>query len=210
MIAIRHILAGMVAAFLILLAAMASAQTYNWGNTPGDRNYESDGVTVWTNTFHYELGTFTLDYDPTMEDPTTWGFDWITIDTATYNPDAGWFSDNHVFNDNTYAGRRAYLFVYNNLVGDDSSEWFLATDPAWMIPNGGGAIGLPVEWRLDNAAEILFGQTDSAGGAGEFDAPLADMNIQSGTFLPVPEASTTGLASLMVAGLLLRRRRPFF
>ena len=66
MIAIRHILAGMVAAFLILHAAMASAQTYNWGNTPGDRNYESDGVTVWTNSFHYNLGSFTLDYDPTV------------------------------------------------------------------------------------------------------------------------------------------------
>ena len=110
------------------------------------------------------------------------------------------------FTDNTHAGQQGYIFVYNNLIGDETSEWFLTTNPTWTIPaTGGGQPALPLEWRVFDASDVLYGQTPSEAGDGEGDNPPGGYALQTFTF--VPEPGTALLFGVLFSSLLLRRER---
>jgi hypothetical protein len=193
---------------LMAAAAISNgfAQSVNWGNTPGDVNLQSDGTSILDGTFTFELGTFDSGFILSNESPDTWGSAWNAIDVATYVPNDGYFSELHVFEDNTYAGQQGYIFIYNYLNGDDSSEWFLTTNSNWVIPSSsGGQIGLPLEWRVFNASVVEYGQTPDDIGEGEGTPPSGTYALQSFTF--VPEPSTTLLFGALLGSIFFRRSR---
>ena len=195
---------------ITLVAAAAittvSAQSVNWGNTPGDINLQSDGTSFLDGTFTFELGTFNSGFVLGNESPDTWGDAWNAIDVATYIPGDGYFSDLHVFETDTYAGQQGYIFIYNNLNGDETSEWFLTTNTNWIIPSSaGGQIGLPLEWRIFNATSVPYGQTPSDTGEGEGTPPSSGYTLQTFTF--VPEPGTTLLFGVLLSSIFFRRSR---
>lgn len=193
---------------LVLTLAMitwSQAQTVNWGNTPGDTNLQSDGTSALDG-FHFELGTFTSGYDPLAHQPNVWGDDWITLDAAVYNSGAGYFSDRHMFTNDDYAGQQGYIFVYNDLTGTESSEWFMTTDASWIIPaTGGGQPALPLEWRIFNSGEVLYGQKPGDKGPGDGTDPPGGYQLQTFTF--VPEPGTSLLFGVLMSAVLFRRSR---
>jgi len=195
-----------------------SAQTINWGNAAPnpvttDINFDSTGSTL-DGTYTFELGVFDVGYDPDVEDPTTWFSNWTTLDTAIYNPTLSLFSDSYQITDNTYLGRQAYIFGYNQTTPvDETTEWVLITDDDglnnddWVIPDHQDQSALTLEWRVTNATRPVFGGLEDVDGPGERTVDPGTFELQTNTFAPpVPEPGAFaffGFASL----LGLRRRR---
>ncbi len=216
-----------VAAFAGLVMLAVSGQSYgqkiNWGNAAGDVNIDSHGDPL-SATFSFQLGTFVdnaggnplLQFNPNESNTDVWGANWVPLDTATYNQAAppnqnqGFFSDSWIPPDNTYEGFQAYIWVYNNQVGDDASEWALFTDlggpDAWIIPTSTGSQqNFPFQWRVSTATDLIFGGLKNVDGTGNTDAgtPLV-FALQTNT---VPEPRAALLVALSLACRLLRRRR---
>ena len=146
----------------LALVTNGSAQKINWGNASSDSNSDSNGNNLTDATFTFQLGTFATggptEFIPDETNTDFWGTNWIALDTASYNQagppneDQGFFSDSWIVPDNTYEGFQAYIWVYNNQLGDSTSEWVLITDDggsnAWKIPTStGGQQNFPDQWR---------------------------------------------------------------
>jgi len=115
--------------------------------------------------------------------------------------------------DDTYEGFQAYIWVYNNQAGDETSEWALITErdglDAWKIPSSTGSQqNFPNQWRVSTATDILFGGINDIDGPGETSSGApSTFALQTNTFLPVPESGTTLLFGLTLGSLVLRRSR---
>ncbi len=217
----------------LILIAEAKGQTINWGNDPGDLNFQSQGGSL-SSTFTFQFGVFTSGYDPTVNDPKTWGANWVALDTASYNEAAGFFSDSWTVTDNTYQGQQGYLFIFNdadmNLMPDTTAEittstsstqgteWFLATNDTWTIPQhatedaqgqGGGQTSQPEEWRVQTINSVLFGSTETQTGDGTTNGatPPGPLTIQTFTFDPIPETGTALLFGALMSIIVMRRSK---
>ena len=116
--------------------------------------------------------------------------------------------------DSSFEGLRAYIWVNNNKIGDETSEWFLvtgdtgdtdSTDNNWLVPEfDDGGIGFTLFWRLSTANTPVWGGLNNVAS----DAGI--QNVDPGTFemqtFLVPEPSA-GVLSLFAGLLLMRRRR---
>jgi len=199
---------ALVAGFAFFLPNEGFGQTINWGNpTPGYENYQSDGSSFWDTGFHFEFGVFEDPFDPELNPPNLWADKWITLDTATYNAGAGVFADSWIPSNNDYMDQQGYIFVYNNMTADETTEWFLATNPSWVIPaSGQGQAGMKLDWIVSQVTRVLFGQTPGETGDGiEGGSPPAGYELQSFTF--VPEPSTTLLFGGLIGAFFLRRTK---
>lgn len=184
------------------------SQTINWGNpTPGFQNYQSDGTSNWSAGFNFDFGVFQSPFDPALNPPNLWAAEWITLDTATYNAGAGVFADSWIPQNNDYLGQQGYIFVYNNMTADETTEWFLVSNPAWVIPaSGQGQSGMKLDWIVSQASSVLYGQTSTETGDGEQGGPPpGGFSLQSFTF--VPEPSTTLLFGGLLSLICFRRSR---
>ena len=209
----------------LVLTSPASAQKINWGSAANDANSTSDGGNLTQSTFTFQLGTFVnsgapaTEFIPTQENISLWSESWVPLDTAVYNQEPapnenqGFFADSWVVPDNTYQGYQAYIWVYNNHAGDETSEWVLVTDSegidAWKIPTSTGSqADFPDQWRVSTATHTLFGGLNDVDGPGETSggAPPT-FALQTNTFLPVPESGTAILFGLTLGSLILRRGR---
>ena len=167
--------------FVLLSLAALTLQGYsqkiNWGNAANDINVDSAGNPLTDATFTFELGVFSngeptpTEFTPTSSNIDFWGDNWVALDTAAYNqegpptPEEGFFSDSWIVPNNpnnTYEGFRAYIWVYNNQAGDETSEWVLITDDGgsdeWLIPASNGTQQtFPQQFRVSNASTSLYG-----------------------------------------------------
>lgn len=199
-------------------AASSNGATVEWGSrssvtTP--LHVDSEGAPVAV-TINIELGVFEAGFDPGSELPSTWFDAWITLDTADYNTGANFFSASYEAVDAAVAGRQAYIWLFTDGGATAGSEWALITDrdgrggADWVVPavGAGDQTDLPLEWRVSEATEVLFGATGSMAGQGVVNAaPPAGFELQTFGFAPpIPEPSVvTFLAA--AAGIGLRRRR---
>lgn len=207
-------------ACLLLLAAGADAQTFNWGNAVFDTIVDSGGNPVNPATFTFELGAFTEGFDPANATYQEWIENWQVFDTADYNPLTSQFgSTAYMQPDGTspldpggfsFLNQQAYLWIRN---GDDplpGTEWLLVTTDSWMFPAAADdpccPKSLPYEWfasDLTGTDVPLYGSQGGIPGEGEH-TDSGTYTLQTYTFVPEPAAvSLLGLAGLAA----LRRRR---
>ena len=211
---------GIVATMLVL-APHGFAQKINWGSAANDVNSTSIGGFLTDATFTFQLGTFADGASEFIPDETNtdfWGARWVALDTATYNQEGapneeqGFFSDSWIVPDNAYQGYQAYIWIFNNQLGNDTSEWVLITDnsgiDAWKIPNSTGSQqNFPDQWRVSTATDPIFGGLNDVSGPGESTGGPGSFALKTHTFLPVPETGTTILFGLTLGTLVMRRGR---
>lgn len=144
-------------------ASFCGAQTVNWGNTPGDQNYDSQGQLLTAEDFKFELGVFKDGFQPLEANIQQWLENWTPFDSAAYNESAGFFSSTWKASDaaSDTAGSQAYVMIHRKIDATVSAEIYLASSATWKLPpyNGGPNAALPVEWRLSNATTIISGAT---------------------------------------------------
>ncbi len=210
----------LVACAVGLAAGPGQAQTLNWGNALLDANFNSAGGAIDA-TYTFAIGTFSDGFAPTAANTGQWGGEWTALDTTTYNEATGWFTGSYTMQagDAPLSGRQAYIWVYNNLAGDETSEWVLITDdsgsdglgdewlvPAYVDPLGGNPPG-SYDWRVSTATTPVWGGLNNVAGAGEQAVVPPSYALQTFSFpAPIPEPSSAVLLALAGA-LMLRRRR---
>ena len=209
---------------LITFLAFSShshAVEINWGGAAGDINVDSKNVGLTDATFTFQLGTFsdgTSEFTPDANNTDFWGDNWIVLDTADYNQQAppadntGFFSSSWEVPNDDFLGYQAYIWVYNNQVGDATSEWVLITDLAgadeWTIPSSAGSQqNFPTPFRVSTATDVIFGGLNGVDGEGGRTVDPGNFALQTQTFIPVPETGTTLLFGLSLFSLILRRGR---
>ncbi len=214
----RARLAACAIIFSTLGLGAASAQTLNWGNAVFDVSLDSDGNSIDDATFTFELGTFSSGFVPTEFNTGQWASEWTTLDSTSYNDAAEFFSASYTIDvgDASLAGEQAYIWVYNNMIGDETSEWAVITDdssgdewvvPTYIDPGAGGPPPGTFDWRVSTATTSLWGGLNNTAGPGEQQVVPSNYALQTFTFsAPIPEPSSAVFLSVAALGLLRRRR----
>jgi hypothetical protein len=208
-------------AALLLAAAtpLIHAQTLNWGSPVGTLLVDSNGDGI-DDRYVFELGAFNLEFTPDENNLEEWVLNWMVFDTASYNPDFGYFTSSvHVLSNVTssnpgaspdsFAGLTAYLWIRDSDEPVEGSEWLLVRADNWTFPLTGGDCcdtGV-IEWSvsdLETGNTPLYGRQGGTGGPGEF-THTSSGGLQTHTFVPEPSAAILGVIAF--AATLLRRRR---
>lgn len=221
-------LALLAAAVCMAAITPSEAQTLNWGGEFGDVLTDSEG-NLLDETFTFELGAFVTGFVPSEHDVTEWIANWRMFDTADFNAEDGYFTGQaFILNDVTssnpsastgnFAGLDAYLWIRDNDLPVEGSEWLLVrsggVDDAWTFPLVGGDCcdTEVIEWSITDLDSGTtpdmpeWGRQGDARGAGEYTINTSGTsNLQTFTF--VPEPSTALLAAIAGLGLALRRSR---
>lgn len=195
----------------VVLGFSASGQSVNWGNSSSLSaiHFDSSGNETWTDAgYTFAFGVFDGGFDPCLELPEDWSSNWTTLDEASYNESTSLFQDSFVISDNFYQGRQAFMWIYNNMAADETSEWALVSNDSWVIPEHAPADHpTPLLWRISDVNEVKFGGAIDSQGPGEFDTDPGTFELQSHTFPPpVPEPGTF-MTFGCAAFLAFRRRR---
>lgn len=205
-----------------------AASTVFWGTFNNDTLYDSTGADLGVG-FTFEIGTFTTGFTPTVANMSQWAANWMIFDAAM-NGD-GWTPGAHFVNTsadhNALAGSNspdanpldvfgqgtpAYLWVFNNKAGDNSSEWALLADVdkgsnvfggAWAFPDPAEQSGQSYDWQTRDLDTAIFGGVNGTQGAGLFTASPVAFTIQ--THL-VPEPGSALLIAAAGAACMRRRR----
>ena len=143
------------------LTGACVAQTINWGNTPGDLNFDSKGNPLTADAYDFEFGVFNDGFQPVEANTMEWLDNWKAVDSAEYNEKATYFSSNWAASseDAALAGKQAFILIHRKLDATGSLEIFLASSRNWKIPSyvEGPNAALPVDWRLSTATTVISG-----------------------------------------------------
>lgn len=215
-------LVASVTVLVTLALGAASAQTLNWGNAVLDVNIDSAGNSLTDATYTFELGTFSSGFVPTEFNTGQWAREWLVLDSAIYNDSVGLFISSYTVTaeDASLAGEQAYIWVYNNTLGDETSEWVIITDDSpddgigdeWVVPSfaepGAGSPPANFDWRAATATTPVWGGLNGVAGSGVQEVAPSAFDLQTFTFSAiVPEPSSAVLLGIASLGLLRRRRR---
>lgn len=175
---------------LVLSLGNGFAVTIHWGNAVGDFIYQSDGTTPVSNSFSFELGTFSNGFVPELNNADDWASNWHVLDQGNYSPVTGRLAGSVTLLDNPmpdgaildgnatdtasfFFGKDAYLWVYNqNATVDSTLEWSLISNPtgggdaesAWTFPVAGADARTVADFALsDPGVSAGFG-AESGGG----------------------------------------------
>lgn len=215
----RRSVSGLAAAILAFASLHAHATTINWGSNVFDSLANSEGQAL-DSSYKVELGVFVNSFVPTADNTADWAANWKTFDLASFNTDMGYFTGTADLKPDgssssaaadlgvNFADMEAYVWVFNDLVIEGSTQWFLGRSDSWVMPHTPGGCcdsGLPAQWSTSDltpsdtpvfggqGAVIGGGYTNSAG------------NFVLQTYNVVPEPAVMLLSSLGLC-LLFRRR----
>ena len=220
------------AAVISLLTAAAHGQTINWGSEAFSTLVDSQNRQLGLfDTYTFELGTFSSGFDPMVSNPLLWLANWRVFDAAEYNRANGYFTSTVEMNDNGSSASAdrsdalpftgaAYVWIRNAGVAQSlTTEWLLVRNSSWSFPAPNSHCcdpDLPVEWSVSDLTGIdvpVYGaQKDEAiayqnGLISSQPAAQVGPYLQTATFAPVPELSSSVLIMVLgVLGLLDRRR----
>lgn len=235
------------AVFCALCYPRSEAQTLEWGVSEVKVPLiDSDGDGIDDN-FVFELGAFAMDFDPNESNVGQWLTHWRVFDRLIWDPifefgtsapiilnNVTSESDFASHPDFSFAGLDGYMWVRNDVIGDDNkpipgSEWLLIRHENWTFPLTDGdccdnqfidpwwtsdltSSDVPI-WGWQNIADTPDGTQGPGKYSQEgFDArsvikqPDYDRTpiFQTHT---IPEPSSALLTSIAGLGVLLRRRR---
>ena len=221
-----------IAVSLLLGTAVSShARTITWGSAVGDTLLYSAGGSLGDDVT-FQLGSFGS-FVPDATNMNQWQANWKVFDqaaapsTSGFNSSEGLFSSTATLNadgtssaglsPSTFAqGEQAYIWAFKtdqSLV--NGGEWALvtndaATDPNaannWLFPAHSDQTNLPLDWRISNATDVIFGGLNSVQGAGDHNSNPVVFDLQLHAIVPEPGSAL--LACVAALGLGLRRRRP--
>lgn len=158
------------AALAVLLCggiSILSASQINFNSTASlttEINRTSVGE-PWDENYLMDLGVFDAGFVPTPSNLIVWAQHWHTASRVPYNPKFRAFTGSLLVPANTGAftvGARAYLWVFNprGLGG----EWVLVTASSWLWPDGSDTIGLPLNWSVAGATQVVVGRVNPDSG----------------------------------------------
>jgi hypothetical protein len=224
---IRKLLLILPGAFL--LSGSAFAVEINWGSDVDSVLRDSMGVPL-DDTFLIQLGFFqTATAEPFIPDESNvgdWAANWKVFDQAAFSPVDGYFTSTALLNSDgsssssfatlgiDFSGQQTYIWTYNSTNPIPGSEWFLSTDPTWVMPDAVANCCdniLPYEWSIadldfgDPGDTPVFGKQGGQTGAGVFTNTAENYDFQTFTFIPEPSSAL--LILLSGVAFALRRRR---
>lgn len=229
---LQKILLGLPAA--IVLATPASAIQINWGSAVDSVFRDSTGTPL-DETFAIQLGYFESvlgePFVPTATNAAEWSSHWKVFDQAAFNPEEGYFTSSAVMNSTggssysplgvDFSNQEAYIWIHNTETPGPTAEWFLgrsatasASTAAWNLPAKPAddcCDTTVLEWSvtdLDSGDTPVYGKQGEQTGAGVFSDNAPGYTLQTFTFAPVPEPSSSLLLALGGMAVALRRRRP--
>jgi hypothetical protein len=220
------------AAILLLGSAASShARTITWGDAVGDTLLYSAGGSLGDDVT-FQLGSFGLGFTPDTTNMSQWAANWHVFDQAVapassgFNSSEGFFSSTATVNaDGTSSsglsaysftqGEQAYIWAFKpNQSLVNGGEWALvtndaATDPNaadnWTFPAHSDQTNLPLDWRISNATDVIFGGLNSVQGPGDHNSNPTTFDLQLHTVVPEPGSAV--LVAAAAFGLTLRRRK---
>lgn len=218
--------------FMLLSAAYTMATTINWGASFNENDFFSDGSTLASDatSVTFELGAFTVGFDPTASNVSEWAANWSVFDTSDYNllglsdgstggnyggsVDQSNF-DNPISGAPGVAGQALYIWAFNQRDIDASTQYALlgAQDGTttlstsnWIIPTGPSTQGQPAIDAEPFGATAIFGATSNSTGGGFAGSPQVLTANQVQLFNVIPEPSSVILFMLGSVALLRRKR----
>jgi hypothetical protein len=193
---------------------------------------KSNGAAISSSdNFQYELGVFASGFTPTAANTASWVANWKRLDAATYNEAASYFTSTFqlvpeptgaMSGGNLLAvstspetsgyqveeGSQLYTMVFNNTAMNETTELFLGTAGTWTTgPARDTQLEKPVNLRVSGITQPVFGGSNNTPSGGSSTPPPGSYQLQTATFLPIPEPSITALLGVLTAGAILRRRR---
>jgi hypothetical protein len=225
----KHSLCILAASLLLLQPALGTS--ISWFDADGDVIVNPTG-TALDSSFIFEIGTFGS-FVPTENNLDQWAANWKVFDRAVagdgWNPVTGYFTSNaqlsetvtpgvgqSSFSAETFqSGEVAYLWVYNALDLEPTSQWALVRDstnggggssPSWVMPTADDNAFDSIDWDLLEANQAILGMVNGVMGPGDY-SPIANPGggVAWLQLAAVPEPGSCLL--LGVAGLLAMGRR---
>lgn len=225
----RTFLQTLACAALLLGAGSSHARTITWGDAVGDTLLYSAGGNLGDDVI-FELGSFGS-FTPTTSNMDQWVANWKVFDQAVagagFNSAESFFDSTATVNaDGTSSaapplspfvfnqGEQAYIWAFKvDKTLANGGEWALITNDAtdgsslddWLFPSHSDQTNLPLEWRLSNASDVIFGGLNSVQGPGDHNSNPVTFDLQLHAIVPEPGSGL--LLGAAVAALGLRRRR---
>lgn len=189
------------------LQAQQNGVQIAWASDAFAHNVMADGTTTFGGSpvaIRFEIGTFREGFDPTAHHQSEWAANWVTLQTADYDPvenqviqTATLFSNDSPFRENT----PAYIWGYNTKdVASGIAEWIVLSADEWMWPSASST--LPSSFSISDASsssEMLMGSVN-----GMFNGVDYHMRLEA---VVIPEPSVFSVLALSSGIVFLRRRR---
>ena len=218
-----------------MLVPTARAATVNWSGTlvtDPQINIDSNGATL-ADTYTFAIGIFDDGFTPTENNLHDWVGNFTVFDVAKYNNDNGYFGSSAVLEPDgsrldvppgtppesgtaggslvdyttAFAGKNAFLWVYNTTAtGSASWEWALVRSTSWVFPTFVSGVCCDTEevtWSVADVDVLVYGGANDDRGPGTYGSTPPTFQIQTA----VPEPSGTVIFAISALGLLLRRKR---
>ena len=211
-----------------------SQQTINWGTSAspsGNLTYLSDGTvasngdgTIDSGEIQFHLGYFSNGFTPDQTNFLDWGANFVSVDgPAVEEVSNGIFSVNETVSGIPSAalGQQAYVFAYNDLglIGTTSGEVLLYREDDFLFDNSPISRSLDINDNpgdsIDDNFTVIWGQVNRSlgslggvvtGGGVINSSQGITFEVQSASFVTIPEPSTWLLALTGGVSLLMRRR----
>lgn len=155
---------------LTLLALLATgalvsswASEIKWRSGSTAPHQTSTGAAL-TGNYVFELGAFTVGFDPSMNPPNSWAAEWHAATRVLFDASLGAFLGEKYRVPSNAAPfsqtNQGYIWGYNS--DGTSAEWILLSDPSWTWPQAGG-VDFPVTWQTATASQVIVGTIGDTG-----------------------------------------------
>jgi hypothetical protein len=145
------------------IPAQAVIQTIYYGCTPGASHLQASNGQNLRHDAMIEVGAFTVGFDPTAANRSSWKNNWTPLSRANYNTATNYFNGRIDLSSNTApftTSNKIWVWVF-----DRSGNWALYTNAAWTWPNTSPSpfpAGLPLQCYTPGATIVRAGTINGA------------------------------------------------